>query len=59
MEQKTRDGFNEREEVIKLNENKMIKLRREKESLSKRIREYEDKKGNIERVNEDLQKQLS
>ena len=48
----------EREEVIKKSENKLKEVKREKERISKKLREYEDRKGGLEQENEDLAKQL-
>ena len=48
LEQKTQQGFVEREEVIKKSENKLKEVKREKERISKKLREYEDRKGGLE-----------
>ncbi len=37
----------------------MMELKREKDRLAKRVREYEERKGNAERQTEDLSKQLA
>ena len=49
----------EREDVIRRSEHKLKEVKREKERLAKKLREYEERKGGLEQENEGLAKQLS
>jgi len=59
LEHKTQQGFVEREEVIKKRESKLKDVKREKERLAKKLKEYEERKGGLEQEREDLAKQLA
>lgn len=59
LEQKTQQGFCEREDVIRRGEQKLKDIKREKERIAKKLREYEERKGGMEQEREDLQKQLN
>ena len=48
----------EREDVIRRSEHKLKEVKREKERLAKKLREYEERKGGLEQENEGLAKQL-
>lgn len=59
LEQKTQQGFNEREDVIRRSEQKLKEVKREKERLQKKLREFEDRKGGLEQEKVDLTHSLA
>lgn len=46
----------EREDAIRRSEHKLKEVKREKERLSKKLRDYEERKGGLEQENESLSK---
>ena len=54
LENKTKQGFNDREEVIRRSEQKLKEIKREKEYLQKKLRDSETKKVETEQHSTDL-----